>query len=321
MATSNSVNFNLTVNEIISEILEQLAVIPPGGDVRGEDYSSCLRTLNLMIKSWQMRGIYLWAESEGYIFLNEGQASYKLAGSNPDKAVKDYIATEISSDEASGQTVLSVTSSSGMAINDIIGIELDDGTLHWTTIAALPTSTSVTVNSAITDDAGSGNNVYTYDPLDVINRPLEITSARLRIDETSDVKLYPISKKVYFNIPNKDIEGQPIQFYVDKQRDHSRLYVYPTSSSSANVIHFSYRRILEDLDGSTDDLDFPQEALLALVYNGCVHIAPKYGKSQNISEMTSGSPSIASLAQAYFKMLEDDNQEQASIYIRPWVPN
>lgn len=321
MATSNSVNFNLTVEEIVSEIMEQLAIVPPGGTVRGEDYTSCVRTLNLMIKAWQMSGIYLWTESEGYLFLNPSQTSYQLGGSGADRAVSDYIATTLSADEALGQTTLSVTDSTGMAALDVVGIELEDGTMQWTTISSVPDATSIIVNDALTDDAEDGASVYTYDPDDVINRPLEVNSIRVRLDQSNDVKIYPIPKKVYFNLPNKSSEGQPIQYYVDKKRDHSEVFFYPTPSTVDHVVHFSYRRILEDLDSSVDDFDFPQEALLALVYNGCVHIAPKYGKSQNISENTSGTPSISSLAQYYFKLLEDNNQEQASLTIRPWVPD
>lgn len=321
MATSNSVNFNLTVEEIVSEIMEQLAIVPPGGTVRGEDYTSCVRTLNLMIKSWQMSGIYLWTESEGYLFLNPSQTNYDLGGSTPDRAVTDYVATTLSAAEASGQTTLSVTSSAGMAALDVVGIELEDGTMQWTTISSVPDSTSIIINAALTDDAESGASVYTYDPDDVISRPLDITSVRIRLNQDNDVKIYPVPKKVYFNIPNKSAEGQPIQYYVDKRRDHSQIYFYPTPSTVDNVVHFSYRRVLEDLDSSVDDFDFPQEALLAIVYNGCVHIAPKYGKSQNISEVASGSPSIASLAGYYYKLLENNNQERASLTIRPWVPD
>ena len=322
MATSNSINFNLTANEVISEMLEQLGVIPTGGTVRAEDYNSCLRTLNLMIKAWQSRGVYLWAEEEAYLFLDTTTASYNLGGTSPSRAVSAYISTTLSAAEASGQTTLSVTSSTGMAALDVVGIELDDGTMHWTTISSVPDSTSIIINVALTDDAASGSTVYTYDPDDVISRPLEVTSVRVRTSQTntSDVKIYPISKKVYYNLPNKGSSGQPIQYYVDKRRDFTRLFLYPVPSTVDHVVHFSYRRILEDLDSSTDDLDFPQEALLAIVFNGCLHVCNKYGKSQNVSEMISGAPSISSMAQAYFKLLEDNNQERASVRIRPWIP-
>ena len=318
MATSGSVDFNLTVQAVILEIMEQLGIKRLGGSVSGDEYTSVLRTLNMMLKAWQNDGIYLWCEQEAHLFLNEGQQSYQLGGSSgADKCVTSYIKTEISDDEASGQTVLSVDSSTGMAVTDVIGVELDDGTIHWTTIAAIPSSTSVTLTVALTDDAAEDNNVYTYDPDDIIGRPLEVSSLRLGYDSGTDVPMNSKSKREYFNIPNKTGEGSPNQYYVEKLRSYTNLYVYPTSENVKNVIHFSMKRIIEDLDNSTDNLDMPPEGIAAFMWNGCVWVANKMGKNEAISEMVSGSTSIAALAAIEYKKLKNASQEYASIKIRP----
>lgn len=320
MPTSGSTNFNLTAEEIVTEICEQLCIIPIGGTVPGELYTSIIRTLNLMLKDWQMDGIFLNLEQQAYIFLNPDQQSYQLGGSGADKAVTDYNYTYISSDEASGQTTLSVTSSSDMAVNDVIGIQLDDGTLHWSTITNVPTSTTVTINNALTDDASANNIVYTYDPANVIGRPIEVSDVQLHIFSSgNDLKVYPIAKRKYNNIPNKSATGQPFQYFIDKQNSYTKLHIYPTSSSVDRILQVTIKRVIEDLDSSVDSVDMPQEWLKTIVSCGCIEVANKFNKAPQVSEGTAGSTSIAAIADKAYRKLKGSMQEYTSIKFRPRI--
>lgn len=74
-----------------------------------------------------------------------------------------YMGT-LSGAESTGQTVLSVTSSSGfITTTNQCAVELDDGTLHITSITAKATGPdTVTVNDALPSDAASGNRVWQW---------------------------------------------------------------------------------------------------------------------------------------------------------------
>jgi len=73
----------------------------------------------------------------------------------------DFIKTTTSGDEASGQTVISVTDATGMASGDNFSIELDDGDWHHTTINGAPAGNDVTITAALPSAAASGNEVIT----------------------------------------------------------------------------------------------------------------------------------------------------------------
>ena len=72
--------------------------------------------------------------------------------------VSDGTSTTLSTNEASGQTELSVTSESGFSASDHIGIALNDGTQHQTTIASTAAGT-ITVDDALPSAADSGKAV------------------------------------------------------------------------------------------------------------------------------------------------------------------
>lgn len=322
MATSGSDDFNLTADSIVTEICDRLQLIPTGGTVPGEVYDSIVRTLNLMLKTWQTDGVYLNLTKELYLFTTAEQQSYQMGNSSAEKIVSSYLDTTISADELSGQTTISVTSSSGMAASDVIGIELDDNTMHWTTISSVPGATSVIINAALPSDAASGNMVYTYDPADAVtNKPFEISSVRVRPEGSLDneIKVYPKSRRVYFNIPNKAATGTPIQYYVDKQNSYIKLYIYPTVAYTKSVMALTCQLRIQDIDASTNDMDLPQEWLDTIILCGCVAVAPKFGKVQAISELVAGTTSIANQAMLNYKKLKNTMQEYTSIKIRPWI--
>lgn len=319
MTTSNSTDFTLNTREVVNEVLEYAGVLGIGQTAPTRYYTNTVRTINLMLKEWQTDGITLHLEQEFYVFLEKNQASYQLGGSGADRAVTSYTKTQISADEAGGQTTLSVESSTGMAASDVIGIELDDGTLHWTTISSVPTSTSIIVNLALASAAAEGNNVYFYDPGDVITRPVEVSSIRIRETDDNDLALVPMSRKTYYNINNKTSSSSPIKYYIDKQRDYRILSVWPLPSGVDKVLHCTGSRIVHDLDETTNNLDLPNEALSAVIFNAAKRIAIKYGRAQALSEMVSGRMSLSMMADETYRKLKRANQEYTRIKIRPRV--
>lgn len=67
---------------------------------------------------------------------------------------------EISSDEASGQTTLSVTGSGLFQDGDLVEIDLDSGSVHSTSIASTdPSAGTIDVNDALPSQASAGRRV------------------------------------------------------------------------------------------------------------------------------------------------------------------
>ncbi len=277
MATSNSVNFNETRDQIIQDALELLNVVDAGGIIQSTDTDRGIRSLNQLMKAWQAEGIKLWNKKQAAIFLQKSQASYILGATDHAALVSDYQTTTTTAAAVLGASTIDVTSATGMAISDNIGIELDDGTRQWTTITNI-SSLTLTLNTTLTAAAASGVTVITYTTK--LNRPLQITSARvLDLDANSERITDMISYADYFDIPNKVATGTPNQVMYDRSMiTTGTAYVWPIPDGVTNILRISISELIEDFDASTDDPDVPQEWLLALSYNLAVYMAPFYGK-------------------------------------------
>ena len=104
------------------------------------------------------------SESPAYGFYQAGQLIKNIAptGENtPGWVCISRVDTTLSAEEAAGQTVLSVTDSTGMSVGDKVGIVLTAGTIDWTYITVVAAG-AITVNTALTGVAASGNAVYTF---------------------------------------------------------------------------------------------------------------------------------------------------------------
>ena len=312
MAVSSSTDFTLNRNQIITRALNTIGAIGPAQIIPAEILAYSADMLNMMIKHWESQGIHIWRHEVGNVFMVPGQTQYNL-GTGYDKAANSIFRTTISADEAAAQTVLSVTSTSGISTSDQVGIELDDGTMQWTTVSS-KSSTTITVAAALTASATSGNQVYTYTTQ--LTRPLRIESAHRRTKDILDVPLSIFSRKDYLDMPNKTLQGTVNQIYYDPNRDiYGTLSVYPTSSNCTDVIRIDYLRTLSDLDLTTDNADFPQEWLLAIVYNLAVLLCPTHGKDNKLN-------TLAPMADRYLQEVSSYDHEPTIVNItNDWNPN
>jgi hypothetical protein len=76
MAVSGTYNFNLDIDEVIQEATEMIG----GEDTLGHTPASARRSINLMLKDWQNRGILLWSTSTTTVTVVASTTSYDLSG-------------------------------------------------------------------------------------------------------------------------------------------------------------------------------------------------------------------------------------------------
>jgi hypothetical protein len=278
--------FNLNKTNIITRALQAINVIDLNATPDYDEYAYASDVLNLMIKKWEAMGMNLWKRRIGYLFTAKDTASYSL-GSAGTYATNSYVSTTISAAEASGQTTISVTSSSGMSASDYIGIELDSGSRFWSTISSVPSSTSVIINDALTGAAAADNTVVTFTTK--ITRPLRIIRATCMDlgNSNTESAMSMIGHDEYFDIPVKSSSGKPNQLYYDKLLSGSTpytgtAYLFPRPSDVNNVIVFSYQESLADITNTTDYADFPQEWVYALIVNLACELAYHYGKYEEL---------------------------------------
>ena len=225
MTTSGSVDFNATRNQIIRQAALDLGAISAGVTMGGEMLSDFDFRLNAMVKRWNATDLHVWTVAEATLFPQSEQVKYALGPSSADHATQSYVRTTISAAEASGQTVLSVTSITGISANDNIGIEVDDGTIHWSTVSGAPSGGTVTIAAALDDSAAKGKNVFAYTTK--IGRPLKIVAARRYDPDTArDVPITMAARLDYRALNDKTGTGIVNQVFYDPQLTTGYLYLW-----------------------------------------------------------------------------------------------
>lgn len=308
MTVSSSSDFNRTRNQIISRSGRIIGATRAGAALSASEVSDFSEALNAMVKRWQATpNMRVWTVMEGTLFPQVDQVKYALGSGSTDHATETYYETAITSDEASGQTILSVDSTTNIAVSDNIGIVVDDGTLHWTTVSS-KTSTTVTIASALDDDAAAGNAVFNYTTKLV--RPLKIVECR-RFDFTSDIEtsMSPMLARLdYRALPNKTESGIITQAFYDPQRESlGYLHLWQPPSSVTDLVNFTWHRPIMDFDAADDTPDLPAEWIDAIVYNLALEMATEY----KVSDSTYGR--VERLAMKYLDDVAGFDREAESI--------
>ena len=73
-------NFNLDIDEVIQEAMEMIG----GENTLGQEPASARRSINLMLKDWQNRGILLWSTSVSSVTVAASVTAYSLDSSTVD---------------------------------------------------------------------------------------------------------------------------------------------------------------------------------------------------------------------------------------------
>ena len=278
MATSGTVTFNLDRDEIIKDALVDIGAIASEDTPPAAIVNHASRKLNMLLKAWQADGLQLWLNKEVVLFLDGTKQYYKL-GPSGDHAVlrTDYNKTEVKVAAVATDTSIDVDTTSGMSVSDYIGIVLDDGTIHWSTVSSITDSDTVVIADALATGATAAvdNNVYWYTTK--INRPLRITDAVVRNDSEEDLWVTVFSRNEYFEMSGKSTTGQITNVYYDPQRTSGNLYTYPTTDSVTDRLVLRCQMPIEDMTTATDNIDCPQEWLLAIQLKLAVLLSPSYG--------------------------------------------
>lgn len=277
---------------------------------RGDDHAFAVDIFQSMIKLWQAEGIQLWNRRQATLFTAYQDEQYAISNTGSHCA-NTFVDTTISAAEASGQSILSLTSTTGMTAADNIGIELDSGTRQWTTIVSVDSSTQVTITAALTGAAAAGNTVITYTNK-IADRPLRILDMR-RVqlnDQKIATHVEQIGYAEYFNIPLKTTDGAPCNFYYDKLLGEGQLYVFPRPDDVNILIEFTYHEAIEDVDSGTNSMDFPTEWTLPLIYGLAAELMVAYGKFQEL-------PIIQGKADQYKAIVRDFDSDEDPLFLLP----
>lgn len=271
MATSGSTTFNLTANEIIRESFDVLEMGIEGEDETSESFQRAIRSLNMMLATWQGQEIHLWTYTEVTLFLEAGVSSYILENV---QATNREIRTALTTAAVDTDTTVTLDSVSELADTWSIGILKDDNNFFWTTVNGAPVGNVVTLTDALDGDAAADNVVYYYETgVAPVERVLNIRRVN---GFTNDTPVQQVSHQEFFDLPSKESEGSVSEAYYDRQRDNGVLHIWATPANSLELMRLTTERRLEDFVATDDDPDIPKYWLEALIYNLALRLATKF---------------------------------------------
>ena len=245
MATSNSIDFELTEANIILEILERLRVAQNGQTIPGYLSKSVERTMNLVIKAWQTKTDFLHTRTW---------------------TTKTFSA----SDEVTGTDGNIYTCiKSHTSASDNKPITGADYTTYWelkgTTGGTWVTATSYIAIGEFTAPTGC----------------LSIEKAFIREESNHDYQVAIVTLNEYLDILDKGNTGRPYLLTFDKQLT-PKVYLYYQPNQTDYVLHYLYERRLEDFDSVANTPDLPVEFTEAFITEVAFKCAKKFNVPQDI---------------------------------------
>lgn len=280
MATSNSVDYSATGTNIVTEALELLGVIDPGIGVSTNDQTSCLRTLNYLLKQWSGNfdfapGLKVFNRKRGYVFLQKAQSVYSL-GPSGDNATLSYVGTTFRVAGVAANTTLELTSTTGMMAADFIGIELDSGSIQWTTISSVTDADTLVIPApGLTSAVAVGRKVFAYTTK--LIRPLYIEAAVLRDTNAKDTPINPMSMMYYESLSSKTDDADPNYYLYENSLTNGKLYFDYEPLDVTKVVRITFMAPTEDIDAIANDIAMPQEWFSPVAIGLAKQVAPKFG--------------------------------------------
>jgi len=304
MTISGVTEYESTGATIVKNAFRHIRVSQKGQALKSDDASFGLELLNGLVKSWQRDGLHLWKNKEAAVFLETGRRIYALganagistdddgcdaddiAGQTVYATSGDWVNTTTTAASLTGTDVISIdslTSYAGIEYNTTvamnIGIENSSAGMDWYTIAGV-SDLDITLNDVLVNDIDEDATVYIYREDDQLEKPLKILMENVRLLQNSanyELPIHLLAWTEYNLLPDKQVEGVPVQAFYEPRINNTELAIWPTSESVENILLFRFQSPINVFDEDTDTQDFPSEWIRPLEWALASELGPAYG--------------------------------------------
>ena len=128
-----------------------------------------------------------------------------------------------------------------------------------------------------------------------------------------DITISRISVSTYSTIPNKEIEGRPIQLWINRLLDAPEVTVWPVPSNDDYTLQYWRMRRIEDAGTGIETADMTFRFLPVLVAGLAYHIAMKAPELAKRIEM------LKSVYDEQFHMAASEDREKATLRLVPHI--
>ena len=179
------------------------------------------------------------------------------------------------------------------SVNIMLAEWANRGLNQWTIDQSTQTVTQGTYDYAL--------NSNVIDVLDVVVR-------RTVNNRQTDISMSRLSRSEYLNIPNKQTQARPSQFFLDKSITPV-LKVWPAPENSTDVIVFNKIIRMDDADAANNTMDMPFRFFPCFTAGLAYYISLK--KAPQLT------PQLKAIYEEEFRRAADQDEDRASFRIRP----
>ena len=137
---------------------------------------------------------------------------------------------------------------------------------------------------------------------------LDVVLRRTENSEVTDIQMNQISRSAYWNIPNKDTEARPSQWFLDKQIT-PRLYIWPAAENSTDKVIINRLVRIEDADAGVNTVNVPFRFYPCLSAGLAYYIALK--RAPDRVQILKG------IYEEEFARAADQDESRASLMVAP----
>lgn len=123
-----------------------------------------------------------------------------------------------------------------------------------------------------------------------------------------DTPVLPLTRDQYAMLPDKDSEGLPTNYYLDRQTPAPILYLWDVPENSTDELHYWRMRQLEDFNTGANTADLPYRWLEAFTAGLAKKLAEKYSPDREMA--------LSNKATARFNEANQEDRERAPTTIR-----
>lgn len=182
----------------------------------------------------------------------------------------------------------------------MIGIQTPDNAVaqnytlvvEGSTISALPPNNNLAFNNGMTTLLTIPLQNY---PAGVVQwfdlpNPVPITYIQIRetadatlniaqlyfVNNTNDLMISEISKWQYDAMPNKNVQGRPSSYYMDRGFQDPTISLWPVSDNYYTLLRYSYEQMMQDVSSLTETIEIPSKFYPAMIWGLSWRLAMKY---------------------------------------------
>ena len=282
--TSDSYTFGktFTIADIVEEAFERVGF----PNVSGYQLRAARRSLNILFQEWGNRGLHYWEVGTLNLTLTQGEREFNFYRYPSDMPTTGATALQKSNglDTTLNGAITDAAATSGITLTSITGMN-NQGTVRIGTedityvgfssndLAGVTRGAHLTTAATHADEATVTNYVPGFSDIEQCS-----LRTNLGANTQSDAALGKVDRSTYSGYANKEAEGTPSNYWVQRFIDRVTMTIYPTpdASNAAKNLHIFFVKRIQDAGTYSNATDVPFRFIPPMVAGLAYYLSQKY---------------------------------------------